>query len=183
MSTERMVKLWACDKCGKLYQDKYVADICCKGYHCEVCGRETQRFILKCESCQEKARFAQAKKMTVKEYEAAYPGNMVFWGGEYYASVDDLLERLEEDGVPLEDVPKYCYGTTRFYMRLDPVKILDDIQEEADCEDIAFSDEAYREFKEFAKKWNEKHEEYCFYWDNELAILIPDELKKDWANG
>lgn len=182
MATERMVKLWACDKCGKLYQDKYVADICCKQYHCEICGKETPRYMLKCNSCQEKARFEKAKKMTPEEYEATCPGNMVFWEDEYYASVDELLERLADEGMSLGDLPKYCYGTTRVYMRLESGEILEHIEEEIDCEDLHFSDEAYKEFKEFAAKWNEKHEEYCFFCDDEIVILIPEELKKDWPN-
>ena len=26
---------YMCDKCGKIYNDKYLAEICCKQYYCE----------------------------------------------------------------------------------------------------------------------------------------------------
>ena len=113
MATKKNIGIWACDKCGTLYTSKYAADICCKQYHCEVCGVETPRYILKCESCQEKARFDKAAKMSVEEYEAANPGNMVYWNDNYYGSVDDLLEHLADEGIAVKDLPTYCYGTTR----------------------------------------------------------------------
>lgn len=182
MATKKNIGIWACDKCGTLYTSKYAADICCKQYHCEVCRVETPRYILKCESCQEKARFDKAAKMSVEEYEAANPGNMVYWNDNYYGSVDDLLEHLADEGIAVKDLPTYCYGTTRVYMRLEPGSILEHLEEELDCEGVHFCDEAYKEFKKFAEEWNKKYEEYCFYWDSKTVILIPDELKKDWPN-
>ena len=32
------LKGYMCDKCGKIYTDKYMAEICCKQYYCEECG-------------------------------------------------------------------------------------------------------------------------------------------------
>lgn len=53
----KQVELYACGKCGKCYQDVKFAEDCCKPYHCEICGIETKRYILKCETCAENARF------------------------------------------------------------------------------------------------------------------------------
>ena len=68
MATKKNIGMWACDKCGTLYPSKYAADICCKQYHCKVCGVETLRYMLKCECCREKAQFDKATKMSVEEY-------------------------------------------------------------------------------------------------------------------
>lgn len=62
MATKRTMDIWFCDKCGKGYASEYAASICCKQYHCSVCGIETPRYITKCDSCRNKELFEKAQK-------------------------------------------------------------------------------------------------------------------------
>ena len=43
------LKGYMCDKCGKIYTDKYMAEICCKQYYCEECGKPTPKYIMRYE--------------------------------------------------------------------------------------------------------------------------------------
>ena len=48
------LKGYMCDECGKIYTDKYMAEICCKQYYCEECGKPTPKYIIRCDECQKK---------------------------------------------------------------------------------------------------------------------------------
>lgn len=183
MVIKKNMDVYICDKCSKVYCDEYVANICCKQYHCEVCGKETQQYHLKCPECQEKARYDKAKKMTIGEYEAEFSGNMVYDGNDYYSSVEELLETYTWGNREESDMPNYCYGTIRVYMKLEPDEILRHMEEELDCEDVEISEDGYKEFREFAKAWNEKHQQYCYFMNDDVIILIPPELKEEFKNG
>lgn len=76
MATKKTMDIWFCDKCGKGYTSEYAANICCKQYHCSVCGVETPRYITKCDSCRDKELFEKAQKMTWEEYLEKSSGNM-----------------------------------------------------------------------------------------------------------
>lgn len=96
MATKRTMDIWFCDKCGKGYASEYAASICCKQYHCSVCGIETPRYITKCDSCRNKELFEKAQKMTWEEYEEKFPGNMLYWNDEFYSDLGDLLDATED---------------------------------------------------------------------------------------
>lgn len=183
MAIKKTMDMYICEKCGKMYSDEYVANICCKQYHCEVCGKETQRYYLKCPECQENARFEKARKMTIAEYEAEFSDCMVYDGSDYYCSVEDLLEAYIWGSREECDMPNYCYGTTRVYMKLEPDEILNHLEEELGCEGIEISEAGYKEFREFANAWNEKYQEFCYFMNDDIVILIPPELKEEFKNG
>ena len=61
MAIKENMDLYRCEKCKKLYTSEYAANICCKQYHCRVCGKETPQYMLICDSCAEHERFEKAK--------------------------------------------------------------------------------------------------------------------------
>ena len=188
IATKKNMDIYVCETCGGLYVNETAANNCCKQYRCEVCGVETPPFRLKCEACSEKARFEKARKMTIEEYQKEFPDFMIFHDDDYFGSVEELLEAYTwGDRGELDKMPDYCYGTYQIHMRLRSDRILEEIEEDFDCEDVGYSEEAYREFAEFAKQFNDKYEQHGYYVDNKIVILIPPELKeqykKEFQNG
>lgn len=170
MAIETTMKAYKCETCRKIYIDKYSADICCKQYHCSVCGIELPKFWTICDSCREKRHFDKAIKISIKEYEEKFNGNMVYYDDYYYYDVLDMLDTLSNR---YEKLPSYCFGTDAVKSELTD-SVLEDIIEDS-CEVGELSDEAYREFNEFAKVWNEKYG-LKYFVPNNYAVLIPDEL-------
>jgi hypothetical protein len=173
---EIQIKAYQCE-CGKTYNDKYVAEICCKQYHCETCGAETKKYWLMCDPCREKRDFDKAKKITIEEYEKEYSGNMVYYNDNYYTDIDDMLDSLCCHDVDI--LPSYCWGTDKVPVEIDAISVLDELLENSNCEDIDFSKEAYQEFKDFAEQWNKKWSQY-YYMMNDIVILIPEEVLKEY---
>ena len=90
MAIKENMDLYRCEKCKKLYTSEYAANICCKQYHCRVCGKETPQYMLICDSCAEHERFEKARKMTLAEYYEEFPGNMLYYGEEFYDDIESL---------------------------------------------------------------------------------------------
>lgn len=174
MAIKKIMPMYICEKCGKMYTDEYVANICCKQYHCEVCGIETERYMLKCPSCQEKALYERGRKLTLDQYWSEFPGNMLYWNDHYYCDLDELIDSCEYNQCKL---PQYVYGTTREYLRIDAAAHLEQLEADIDCDEIRFCDAAWKEYKEFAEQWNKKYEEYCFYVDHSIIVMIPNNTK------
>lgn len=175
MAIKERVDIFTCEKCGKKYLNEKAADKCCAPYHCSVCGCETPKYILKCDSCRDKEQYEKAQKLTLKEYEEKFPDHMLYDGDRFFYGIDDLVEHYEYNDFP---IPEYVYGTQIEYGELDPSEILAHIEEELDCEDVSFDKEAYTEFENFAKQWNPKHRISCFHADYGTVVLIPPEERK-----
>lgn len=174
----KTIEVYECPKCGKLYRDEYIARICCKQYHCEVCNAPTPKCWLICDTCKEKRDYCKAKKMTIDEYEKQYSGNMVAYSDTYYDDVEMLLEcdAWSSDNPP----PSYCWGTEKVPVELDADTILDELIENANVDDLEFSRDAYDEFRKFANIWNKKHGQYYFYENKDIAILIPEDMRHEY---
>jgi len=157
---------------------------------CEYCGEILPKGYLK-HNCQQQKEvdkiesdakaldvYEQAKKLTVDEYEAQYPGNMVYYEGSFFSDVNELLDSLwgEYDG-KFENMPDYCYGTVRETIRLDADNILTYVEENAECEDLEFDSQGYEELKSFLEEWNNKYERDYFYDDETIVVLIPEGFK------
>jgi len=179
MAIKKTIRVFACEKCGQNYTSEHTANICCKQYYCEVCGSETEKYHLKCPSCHEKDVYEKAKKMTIEEYEKLYPDNMIFHNDKYFSDVEELLESYSGND---SELPEYCYGTTLLTMKFDPDNSLIQAEEDADCEDFVFPKEAYKELREFAEEWNKKYERDYFFYDSEIIILIPEDVRNEHKN-
>ena len=175
---ETQIKAWICNKCGRIYGSEYTASICCKQYHCETCGCETSQYILMCEDCKETRDYNNATKMTIEEYETKFPGFMVCYNDEFYSSAEDILDTPCGDGIP---APKYCWGTDEHWLELEADNILNGMEEDSDCEDLEFQGAAYNSLRDFAEEWNKKYRKNFYSMNNKIAILIPEELAKEYT--
>lgn len=169
--------VYQCSVCKNIYLDEYVANICCKQYRCEVCGVKTNRALI-CDSCHEKRAFVKAVKMTVKEWEEKYPDNMVYYGDEYFYSVEDCMETLRDRHLyEILDLPNYIWGTEEFTVDMDAESILDDMEENSNIEDFEIDKEGREILEWFLKGWNKKYGGKGYMATN-IAILIPKESKE-----
>ena len=159
MAIKENMDLYRCEKCKKLYTSEYAANICCKQYHCRVCGKETPQYMLICDSCAEHERFEKARKMTLAEYYEEFPGNMLYYGEEFYDDIESLLDSIDCD---YEDIPKY--------------------EEDSDVEDFYFDDAGAKELREFVKQWNAKYAKSYYSWNDKVVVMLPPEYQKERVN-
>lgn len=164
MAIKENMDLYRCEKCKKLYTSEYAANICCKQYHCRVCENE---------------RFEKARKMTLAEYYEEFPGNMLYYGEEFYDDIESLLDSIDCD---YEDIPKYVYGTTMESMEIDANQMLQQAEEDSDVEDFYFDDVAAKELREFVKQWNAKYAKSYYSWNDKVVVMLPTEYQKERVN-
>jgi len=128
--------IWACGECRMVKRDKEAAVRCCRRpYECTECGQKTGSNWLVCEPCRqkkevcrEKERFEKASKVLYENYE----GHMVYWGGDYHDSLEDLLDHCVSEEI---DPPSYvwaCRGEKNVYLTMDALMDLfyDDAHED-----------------------------------------------------
>ena len=179
MAIKENMDLYRCEKCKKLDTSEYAANICCKQYHCRVCGKETPQYMLICDSCAEHERFEKARKMTLAEYYEEFPGNMLYYGEEFYDDIESLLDSIDYD---YEDIPKYVYGTTMESMEIDANQMLQQAEEDSDVEDFYFDDAGAKELREFVKQWNAKYAKSYYSWNDKVVVMLPPEYQKERVN-
>ncbi|MBS1903489.1 MAG: hypothetical protein JSS75_07295 [Bacteroidetes bacterium] len=131
------VAAFFCAKCRIVKRTKEIADKCCT---CQTCGIESNK--LECDSCvtkrlaaTEQKHFDSAKKISTEQYTGG-----IIYCDDFYASVDDLFDQLENDDVEKSEWPEWVYGCTeRPVLRLNVDDIIDNGTQEA-YEDFDTSD-------------------------------------------
>jgi hypothetical protein len=103
------VEAFQCENCGKIHNIEYSAIICCKQYHCEKCGVETENYRILCDNCSEKQKYEEAIKFTYEEYVKNYPEHMLFHGDNYYLDMESIIDDLDIS----ESIPDYVWGTEK----------------------------------------------------------------------
>lgn len=177
-------KEYLCPICQKPHWEKVSAERCCQNT-CKVCGKPLHRLLDICDSCRKKQAFDRAKKLSIEEWEAQYPGYMVFCpsGEEAYADVDELLSQWAICHQEGDDFPAYCSGSTRTIFELDDQDILCDAIErfEIDLDEVPVIDKhARQDLADLIGKWNAKHRRPFYTENDSVVILIPPELRKEY---
>lgn len=178
MASQVTIKRWECPVCHNLYTSEYAADHCCMEYHCEVCGKPTKKYFLKCSECAEKERFDKAKKITEEEWDNLHKDEdwMVYYGDTYYYSIEDFLDNFDEDYMVInKSLPKYVWATKKIPVEIDAEWVLDNTIENASCEDdgFDFDEVGQEEFCNFCSSWNDKYGKYVYEVDYKIVILLP----------
>lgn len=176
MAIEVKIKGYQCEKCGKVFIKEELAECCCKEYVCAVCGRKTNKYVTKCEECKEKEYYDKARKLTYDKYWDEFKTEGVFYGDDYYNSLDELVEQLAEMQDEVE-IPKYVWGARRVVVGIDVDSAMERALEEA-YEDAEFSSKGRAELYEFAKEWNEEYGLECFERDNSIVVYVPEEYRE-----
>lgn len=117
--------------------------------------------------------------MTLAEYYEEFPGNMLYYGEEFYDDIESLLDSIDCD---YEDIPKYVYGTTMESMEIDANQMLQQAEEDSDVEDFYFDDVAAKELREFVKQWNAKYAKSYYSWNDKVVVMLPTEYQKERVN-
>lgn len=162
---------YMCDKCGKIYTNRDMAEICCKQYYCEECGKPTPKYIMRCDECQEKYIYNRAKKMTYEEYIKEYPGYPI-WDIEEdncYWELEDYIDTIYNEKEP--PYPTYCFGAMKERLEIDLESVIYDINEGLDC-DCCNGLEADKKLVEFIDKWNKENGRDTYYCNNKIVILF-----------
>lgn len=186
------VKAYQCEKCKQAYLRKEQADNhhCTHERKCEDCGKalEPQWYYTICEGCRinrefqkEKDRFEKATKITLAEYESAYPG-LIFTDGEdgFGSDADSLADVMADES---GHYPTYLWGTTRQEINLDADSIVSMLEEDSNAyEDYEVSESAAEDIRRFVDEFNEKHQDHSFAVNYGVAVLLPEEWIKEANN-
>lgn len=179
--------LRACPVCGTTYRcgaDGHAsyaereARACCAPDHCERCGATRARHVLYCEPCgkvaaaeREAALFAKARKVTPDEY----GDDFVFWDGRgpqegYFASVEDLLEYCESEGIA---PPAYAWGCYRQEMTMHADSLIESALDEhhEDARDQIAPGEEKR-LQAFLDEWCRAQCVFSWFQDTEVAVVL-----------
>ncbi|WP_434510124.1 hypothetical protein [Desulfitobacterium sp. AusDCA] len=173
------VKAWKCEKCGKAYLNKYLADNCCKEKPhntCRVCGKEVDSPWLICHTCKDKERFEKAKKIRLSEYKSwLYDESLE----EYFPDKESLEEKyydnaFDEQGKdPKVEYPEWCYGCVEIPFKINIDSALEraeeDMYEEFD-RDRELID--LKELLDFIEVWNAKQTAKAYMTDYSTVVLL-----------
>lgn len=177
MAIRREIVVYECEKCGKQYSNEYVADICCKQYYCEDCGKPTEKYCLVCPECHEKRVYNKAKKMSYIDYIKKYPKNMIWYNDEYYSELEDLIDYLESQGLP---IPDYVFGTSEYRVEVDIVNAIDQAEQDCGLEDFYFDNT--EELIDFTDKWNKENGTNAFMVTEDIIIVLTEQEKRGNSN-
>lgn len=175
---------YRCSNCGQIYRSRLRAEQCCQPKECIKCGKELPGnwYCDTCTECLDKKRYEKAKKLSIHEWEEQYPISMVCLGeDQYFYDVDEALEYMaanydDEDFMAVT----YVYGALPDRAELNCDNIIDQFEEEYDIEDFYVDDEGVKELREFLIEWNRKYGQTYYYRNDNIIIMIPDELKKEY---
>ena len=167
------IKAWECDKCGKAYISKSIADECCKAIKfeiptCRVCGGEVERYRTICDACLAKERYQNGTKIKYNEYslEWLYDDNV----DRYFSDIDAQTDYYEDEGLTL---PNWCYGCDKKPFKIDIDSALERSSEEM-YEDFEYDTDATDagELIDFIDSWNRKQSACSYEVDYKKIILL-----------
>lgn len=136
------VVAYFCKNCGTVYSNKggvgkYNAERCsvkrpwkgdpskfCSEWACEQCGEPSSPYQWLCSKCLNKRRWSREKEKIAKaELAEDYPDDQgVFWEGNYYGCIEDVIDYCEGEGI---DIPDRVWATEPVPFVLDMDGILD----------------------------------------------------------
>ena len=179
---------YACAKCGILFLLHEESDDENKKYqfeqaeqHCNKtcsCGAPLEKYYrLLCEKCdrqkqQERvqARFEKATKLEIKDYDGP-----VFWGEEYFNSIEDLLDRAEDAGLEL---PQYVWATIPHTLAISASDLISqEIEQQEMHEDAGdwIDAEAVERLQAFLDVWCKEVNLVSYREDITRAVLLRPE--------
>lgn len=170
---------YKCEKCGKIFAgggigtDEYLANICCKQYYCEDCGKPTEKYNMVCGECMEKRKFDKAKKMSYSQYVQEFPNYMIWFNDKYYMELEELIEDLECDDLP---IPEYVWGTEKERIEINIENEIENTEQNSDLEDFYFDNT--KELIDFVEKWNKENGTDAYYMSYNIAIVLTPEERK-----
>ena len=173
MSTKREIVVWECDTCHKQYPNQYLADICCKQYFCEDCGKPLPKYRLLCEECSNKRNYEKAKKMTYTQYIKKYPNEFLYFDDQYFYDLPELQEYCHWNHKPM---PEYVYGTVDYRVEVDIESAIEQAEEDSNLEDFSFDNTDT--LIDFVNNWNKSNGTTGHMVTNDIVIIFNDKEKR-----
>lgn len=167
--------VWGCGICLHVCLNEEMAGRCCTCSYCgePVDGDEKAKRLTYHRECQRRT-FAQqdADRMDKAEKLESWSEG-VFWGDDYYASLDDAIEAMDCDDI--EDMPEYIYVAKPVGpLQLDAEDILQNLAENYCCEDYEIDFEGDKEFAAACEAFNELNKGIkLFEEDRKRAVKVP----------
>jgi hypothetical protein len=179
-----LAHLYCCSLCRHVSEFKTTADMCC----CLCgCGKKKKTGYTECLDCHQE-RIAEAKlakfNVATKIQEKDYTGYVYAQGidNDYFASMQDLHEYLEDQSIPIADYPEYVWACEKIkfaHASLDnTIKDIEQAYENFETDDLNGLDELQLALDKF----NEANKEMCSYTpDFTMAVLLEKrkELKQN----
>lgn len=184
--------IWACGTCKIAKETKEAALECCALWRCDECQKDAPKYHTLCDDCRRKkdqakaqARYNKAKKVKLAEY----GGTWLFCDhcDEFFPDFDSFIDG--HDGIELEDIPEWAWGTYEKKFSLDAENIVANELERDEMHEDAFEnipDAALKEMQEFFDKWTEKNPVVSFFPDDDIVVDFEAEVeayRKEQADG
>lgn len=173
MAKKVQVTGYMCEKCGKIYAgggigtDEYLANMCCKQYYCEDCGKPTEKYNYVCPECSEKRKFIKAKKMSYAKYIKEFPDYPIYFNEQFFWELDELKDQIECND---QEMPEYVWGTIKERVEVDIVTAIEDAEDNSNLEEFYF--ENTKELIDFVKEWNKENGTDAYYQTYNIAIVL-----------
>jgi hypothetical protein len=165
------VVAYACPECGRVFNTKNLAEICCEPVICE-CGRTCRKPWTACDTCLEKNRqdkerqkFEAAEKLPWEKYDGP-----VYLNDEYFVDVEDMADRFAYAGIEL---PEYVWACTTALLTLNAEEIISRELEAQEFYEDAFEHVvAISQLQEAIDEWSEKQSLESWMVDRTRAVLL-----------
>jgi hypothetical protein len=166
--------LFECSSCNRIYVDKEMASKCCI---CQVCGKISKNGLSDCVDCQHDKNNNRIKFLLDSAKEQDYDGMLTDGKGDYWTSMDDYLEDLEDNPEYVREEWLFCCKPIVFH--LDVHRMVENADNELsggiddnDLPDINGLEELEKAVNEF----NDKNKHRIMYeTDWKKKVKVPNE--------
>lgn len=168
---------WQCSVCGLNHVLKETAEKCCEPWTCTECGEVLRYKVSRCEKCVEKARFNNAEKVDLKDWDGPVFTEAVdnYDGMGYFEDIGEFIEFCKESYSceDIEELPAYVWACETIQHKLCIDNALESMLDEAH-EDAYDQLNDVKELEDFVIQWNAKQTVESWYPDYKKAVLLPD---------
>lgn len=117
------VGVYCCSRCNRIDASKERVERCCQPPVCNTCGAPCNNWLSRlCDSCvtkvareREAARFAEAEKIPIEDYQ----GVVMDLTDEYWGSVAEYFEDRDNEGKPYDEYLWTCKASPFVKINLD----------------------------------------------------------------
>jgi hypothetical protein len=172
--------IYYCAICRNVAKTKDDADKCCQPYHCDTCGKVTERYHMRCSECQWEAirkrdaeRLEKATKLDGWEGPVFHPE--ISYNNGYFRNLEELLDWAEcgEEATIFQNI-KFVFLCNSFPFHADMDSMMNDacenMYEDFDADDLNGTIElmeAVEQFNEANKQFERWEPDYT------RAIAVP----------
>jgi len=175
LSDGKAAGVFFCGSCKTVHDAKGTAESCCEPYICSECGELSGRkYYTICNKCQSEKTAAAEKELFDNAEKITGSDNPIFNGDDFYMSMADLLDDLQED-----EFPEYVWATNpEHFVKLDADSIIESVQDDA-YDDFDIGDLCgVEEFQDAVAAFNSANHHHISYLPDYTRAIIVDQNEK-----